>query len=208
MNRSQEFSRRALDLSLAIYRVTANFPANEVLVWQMRKPANEIAAELDSVETGDIERVKKNISRLRIYFQIAKAQNWVNPINWSILDFEYYKLGQEVLFELGEHGLEQKKGDRGLSGEKKAGNITSHNIEDKEKAERQAATPSRLGSQSCRERILSVLDKSQGRKMSDLTPLFKEEVSERTLRNNLNKMVGAGLVKRKGVNKFSEYYKT
>ncbi|MBU2037448.1 hypothetical protein KJ866_04620 [Patescibacteria group bacterium] len=214
--KNQELSRMALNLSLAIYRITAKLPAGEVLIEQMRGSGNEIAATLSVAEAelssaGDLAEenladIEKKINQLRIYFQIAKAQNWVRLINWSILDFEYCKLQREVIFRYREltqigniankHELEDKD------------SIMSHNI----KAPKKAASlkPTALSGRRLNERqikIMGILDKNRVLKMSDLIPLFKNNISERTLRNELQDMVRAGLIKKKGTNRFTEYFK-
>lgn len=196
MNKSHEFSRRALNLSLAIYRVTAKFPAGEVLAWQMRKLGNEVAGDLAENNFANLE---KRINRLIIYFSIAKSQGWVKPINWSILEIEYYKLKREACFWLpaGEARAEEKALD-----------IVSHNIGDKKKsAGPKVAAPVRERTNSRQSKILMALDKKANLKMSEIIPLFKNEISERTLRNELQAMVESGLIKKSGLNKFTEYSK-
>ena len=207
MNKSHEFSRRALNLGLAIYRVTANLPSGEVLVGQLRELGNKIAAELSSANAtlsaaGDIENLKKSINCLRVYFQVAKAQNWIKPINWSVLDFEYYKLQQEVIFEL-------RVGETSEAEEKVLNiGIMSRNIKASEKsAVPKSISPVLAKSNSRQSKILASLDKNGSIKMSDLIPLFKSDTSERTLRKELNDMVKTGLIRKSGVNKFTEYYK-
>jgi len=194
-------------LSLAIYRVTARFPAGEVLARQMRQLGNEIAAELNSVSvaTGDIDGIKKDINCLRVYFQIAKAQNWVKPINWSILDFEYYKLEQEVDFcyrELTRIGNIAKNHE-----DREQDNIMSHNIkEKKEKARRPKDTFSNELS-GRQEKILETLNQAGSLKMSEIIPLFGNSTSERTLRNEITDLAIRGLLKKNGSKKAMIYYR-
>ncbi|MBU4142781.1 DeoR family transcriptional regulator [Patescibacteria group bacterium] len=203
---NQELPRRALNLSLAIYRVTAIFPQGEVLVGQLRELGNEIAGDLAEENFADVEN---KINRLKIYFAVAKAQNWVKPMNWSILDFEYYKLRQEVIFELGDRGLTQRGNSADLRGEEKEPSIMSHNIEVRKKPVFPKAAPLvQAGSNSRQSKILDSLNKKGFLKMSDLIPLFKNNISERTLRNELQAMVASGLIKKRGVNKSTEYYKS
>ncbi len=205
---NQELSRRALNLSLAIYRVTAKFPQGEVLAGQMRELGNQIAGDLAQ---GNFADIGKKINRLRIYFQVAKAQNWVKPINWLILDFEYYKLQREVPFELAEgdnRGLTRMENTADKRGEQDENNIMSHNIKIPKKSVGQKLFVLAQARSNLRQsKILTLLDKNGSLKMSDLIPLFKEDSSERTLRNELNNMIKADLIKKNGVNKFTEYSK-
>lgn len=199
---NQELPRRALDLSLAIYRVTARFPQGEVLVGQMRELGNEIAGD---IAAENFLAAQNKIGRLKIYFAVAKAQNWVRPINWSILDFEYHRLRQEAIFELGDHGSARMGNEAKALEEERPVSITSHNIG---AVQKRAKKPIRQEAASLplrQDRILKIVQNKGAVKMSDLVPLFKDEISERTLRNELQAMVAGGLIKKSGVNKTTEY---
>jgi hypothetical protein len=203
--KSQDFSRRALGLSLAVYRITGKFPSGEVLIKQMRELGNEIAGDLAA---GNLAKIEKKINRLRTYFKIAQAQNWVKPINWQVVDFEYYKLAQEVV-------LSQVVGE--VAEKEESPSIMSHNIDDIVKRETSynivrkivpralsASHPQRNFRQN---KIMAALNRKEPLKMSDLIPLFKNDISERTLRNELQAMVKNGLIKKSGVNKATTYFK-
>lgn len=204
MSKSHDFSRRALNLSLAIYRVTARFAQGEVLAGQMRESGNQIAGDLAE---GNFAAAEKKIERLKIYFAIAKEQNWVKPINWSVLDFEYYKLQQEVIFELKSRGLPMMGKAADLRGENEGNEegIVSHNIRRVKKTSPKEISTATENSNLRQTKILAALDGNSSLKMSDLAPLFKDDVSERTLRNELANMIKSGLLKKSGVNKFTEY---
>lgn len=204
MSKSHDFSRRALNLSLAIYRITAKFAQGEVLAGQMRELGNQIAGDLAE---GDLASVEKKIERLKIYFAIAKAQNWVKPINWSVLDFEYYKLQQEVIFELNNRGTTRIGNIAGLRGEEKEEIIMSHNIRRGRKLSSSDASPVSGNSSPRQTKILAALNGNSSLKMSDLIPLFKDDISERTLRNELQAMIKDGLVKKNGEKRHTEYRK-
>ena len=208
-------------MSLAIYRITAKLPVGEVLVGQLRGLGNEIAATLSSAvaelsSAGDLTAenfvdIQNKINRLKIYLAIAKAQNWVKAINWSILDFEYYKLQQEVLFELAKEGdssrvLTQKQEAVDKRENQESNSITSHNVEASKKVA--SARPISLepsGLSSRQSEILDLLNKKGSLKMSALIPLFKDEASDRTLRNDLKFLLGKKLIKKEGFNKTAIY---
>jgi len=187
----RDISRRALGLSLAIYRVTDKFPAGEILIWQLRRTSNEIVAEI--IE-GDFDCVRKKIEIILSYFKIAQAQNWVRPINWSILDFEYCKLKQEIVLAL---IVKEEAGEK-----ESASGIVSHNIERKKKSAKTQKGP--LSSRQ--DRILEIIQNKGSVKMSDLLPLLKSVASERTLRNDLLDLVSKKLVKKEGFKKSARYY--
>ncbi|MBU3901551.1 hypothetical protein KKF25_02820, partial [Patescibacteria group bacterium] len=164
---NQELPRRALNLSLAIYRVTAIFPQGEVLVGQLRELGNEIAGDLAEENFADVEN---KINRLKIYFAVAKAQNWVKPMNWSILDFEYYKLQREVVFGYRESTRIGNLANKHELDESE--NIMSHNIEQvKKPAVLKPVKPSHSGLSERQLKITEALGKSAAVKMSDLIPL-------------------------------------
>lgn len=202
--KSHDFSRRALNLCLAVYRITAKFAPGEVLAGQLRELGNQIAGDLAE---GNFAAVEKKIDRLKIYFAVAKAQNWVKPINWSIMDFEYYKLQQEIIFWYREPAQMGEIANQRESEEK---NIVSHNINNIKRLKKAALRTALSDSENSNPRqsmILAALNKNYPLKMSDLIPLFKDDVSERTLRNELQAMIKDGLVKRNGEKRHTEYRK-
>jgi len=196
--KSQEFSRRALNLSLAVYRVTANFPIGEVLTRQLRLLANQITGD---IVVGEATEVEKKINRLLVYFKIASQQNWVRSINWTVLSFEYIKLSQG----LGLLGKNGREGEAAAGAEKVAKNISlmSHNIKREEKVVRVPASkiPDLSERQSM---ILSEINKRRSIKNADLAPLFKD-VSARTLRTDLGVLLEKRLIRKEGANRTTVY---
>ncbi len=211
--KSHESSRRALNLSLAVYRVTANFPIGEVLTRQLRLLANQIAAELSSANAtlglaGDIALneltgIDKKINRLLTYFKIASRQNWVRVMNWTVLSFEYIKLKQEI--SLLSKKEEEEEAMVMVKEEKAAKNISlmSHNIKREAKVIKEPL-PKIAGLSERQGVILTKINKRQLVKSADLTPLFKN-VSERTLRNDLRFLLEKKLIRREGFNKTATY---
>lgn len=209
--KSHDFSRRALNLSLAVYRVTASFPMGEVLSQQLRLLANQIAAELSLANTAlslagdiagdDLTVIEKKINRLLIYFKIASQQNWVRAINWTVLNFEYVKLRQEIDLL----GKIEKEEEVIAREERTVKNISlmSHNIERvakiiKEPLSKMTGLSERQGL------ILTEINKRQSIKNANLAPLFKN-VSDRTLRNDLNILLEKKLIRKEGLNRMTVY---
>jgi len=196
--KSQELSRRALNLSLAVYRVTANFPIGEVLIRQLRLLANQVAGD---IAADDLISTSKKIDRLLAYFKIASRQNWIRAINWTILNFEYSKLKQEaILLRISE------KEEESIVEEGKAARdtiLTSHNIRKREKSVNGSVSKS-SGLSERQDMILAEINKRQSIKNADLVPLFKN-VSERTLRNDLKLLLEKKLIRKEGINKTAIY---
>ena len=93
--------KRALDLVMAVYRVTKLFPEGEVLIGQIRKTANEILSEII------LRRNKEIIKHIQIilnYFEIAKDQKWIKDANFDILTREYNGVLNSI-----EQGISKKK---------------------------------------------------------------------------------------------------
>lgn len=83
-----------IKLTVAVYRVTENFPENEALRFQIRQKANNILADFIclGMNPGKKESVKREIEVLCAYFYIAESQNWVNNKNFLVLRQEYGKI--------------------------------------------------------------------------------------------------------------------
>jgi len=86
-------NKKALELSLAVYRVTKLFPEGEVLIGLMRQTANQVLAKVIS---GQLKQVREQIEILLSYFQIASKQNWTKQVNFVILAKEYQVLLNEL----------------------------------------------------------------------------------------------------------------
>lgn len=86
-------NKKALELSLAVYRITKLFPEEEVLIGLMRQTSNQVLANLIS---GQLKRVREQIKILLSYFQIAGKQNWTKQVNFVILAKEYQALLNEL----------------------------------------------------------------------------------------------------------------
>ena len=196
--KSQEFSRRALNLSLAVYRVTASFPMGEVLSYQLRLLANQIVGD---IVVGDLAKIEKKINRLLVYFKIASQQNWVRAENWAVLNFEYFKLKQEIDFLTKINSEEEAivREEKAV----KSNNLMSHNIKKEVKIIKEPI--SKIAGLSDRQNnILTEINKRRSVKNADLVPLFKN-VSDRTLRNDLTFLLEKKLIRKEGVNKTAVY---
>lgn len=200
----QAVARGALNLVLAIYRVTDKLPRGEILIWQMRKLANETMGDLT---LGNLKDTERKFNLLLFYFQIASSQNWVKEINWLILEKECRRLKEEIaslILGQGEASDDfAEKADIFQSSSESQGSIMSHNINTSKIDLRSIST--RPGLSERQRKILSEVQSKKSLKISDLTPLFKNQTSERTLRNDLRFLLDEGLIAKKGSNKFMTY---
>ena len=104
-------------LAAAVYRVTELFPRNEPLRYKTREIADEILADFvlfQDLEKQNAEteqgflrrnRAKNQIfSKIKIlnnyYFDLAREQGWVHPLNFLILKREYDKMKKDIEIQL------------------------------------------------------------------------------------------------------------
>lgn len=193
----KEILRRALNLSLAIYRVTEKLPRGEILVWQIRKLSNEL---IGRIVFGDWAGSEKRINLLSAYFKIARAQNWLKEGNWYVLETAYKNLKQEII-------IKRLKGELLTSRKEPA---FQEAVVDKPEKIYKSQSPlirgQKIGSAARRQnKILEEMRKQGTIKISDLAPLFKKQVSERAVRNDLQVLIDKGLITKNGSNKTREY---
>ena len=205
MIESQNVLRRALNLTLAIYRLTRLLPGEEPIGWQIRKLANEIIGDL---ALANFKIVQKRIELLFLFFEIAQMQDWVKPANWQVLKKEYAELNQEILYlELaGESSKELSKKEKVKEEENLApAQDMSHNVKKERKIRKDSAK--RLAKMGQRQtEVLEEIRNKESIKFSDLISLFKDKVSGKTLRKDLKVLAEKDLIKKKGTNRNMVYY--
>jgi hypothetical protein len=200
MNENREILIRALNLTLAVYRLTERFPDREFLRWQLRQVSNEIIGDLTF---GKIENVNKKIELLLIYFEIGRVQNWVREINWLILENEYRRLAQKIGdIAKGEQRAQELTKD--YDKKNRSTDLVSHNIQAQQKKEIELSKNSNLSDRQ--EKIYYEIKNRGSLKMSDFIPLFKNQASERTIRNDLQILLGQGLISKTGSHRSTKYY--
>ena len=83
-------------LTQAVYRTTDLFPEGESLKGKIRDKANEILTDLVLNDPQAKEQTIRAIDVLKSYFEVARIQNWTNPLNFIILEQEYDKITEEL----------------------------------------------------------------------------------------------------------------
>jgi len=172
---------RIIALTLALYKVTAILPENEVLRHKIRETANDILADLICSNSKETE---KRIDLLIAYFQVAIPQNWLDKKNFLVLEREYGALKQKI------NGL-KKPAIREI--EQKSVKIEQKKNNPKEKSKNiVSASNSRNKRQ---DKILELMQK-QGK--ITLEQLKKElfQVCPRTLRRDINHLIEKNLIER------------
>ncbi len=197
-----------LNIVLAVYRVTENFPKNEPLKYQIREKVNEILADLILVRfEGDlIEKSLKNIKILYEYFQIAEKQNWVDSCNFSFLIKEHDKIKDMLTFD------DKDKECSGGVCELKADELQSASdvpfgemISDTEQEEIEQDViicdnkKNETNILPRQKKILEILKDKGKSRISGFISFFPD-VSKRTLSRDLESLLHQGLIERLGEN--------
>lgn len=223
-----DLQNRAFDLCLAIYRMVKYFPEREALVNQIKSLANEFTANiliLDKTSQNITSDIYLQVERLRVYLRIAGTQGWLNPINFDFLISGYEKLKNELLIW---ENMNLRKGDfkgswipafppsyktmeghsvgmtlRQAQGKQEIG--VQNRKEGAGKKERKK--PAQTAELNLRQKkILDFLKKHHEAKMNDLQGIFKGEVTERTLRNDLQSLVAQRAIRSEGEFKTRKYF--
>jgi hypothetical protein len=228
-----DFQKKTFELCLAFYRLSEILPKGEILVRQIKELVNEITADIFVMERlGDnlpvnmpasfVERVFDELpfkiirysEKLVGYLEIARAQNWVNPANFDALISEYRKIISTISSKPGKLTSQQRK--ELLKGRSPAAYGIGEDICEPEKGDK--ASPKNSGVarnkkailrkelNQRQKKIMDFLKKREEAKMGDLQGIFKGEVTERTLRNDLQYLVGQRLIKAEGEFKTRKYF--
>jgi len=172
---------RIIALTLALYKVTAILPENEVLRHKIRETANDILADLICSNSKETE---KRIDLLIAYFQVAIPQNWLDKKNFLVLEREYGALKQKIngFKKLEIREIEQK----------------SVKIEQKKNNPKEKSKNIVSASNSRNKRQDKILELMQKQGKITLEQLKKElfQVCPRTLRRDINHLIEKNLIER------------
>lgn len=188
-----------IKVTLAVYKVTELFPEDQ-LKDEIRKLANEILANLILIsEINDIinfqnkEKLLPNlldaILTLRSYFDLAEAQEWVDPRNFLVLRREYSKI---------EKWLKSFEKAKSFIFSEKVG------LKANETKLSQKRTDFLIRSQERRKKVLEVLNRKDKIKLGELMKIFPD-IHRRTLIRDLEGFCRTGLIKKIG-NGRAAYY--
>jgi len=193
-----------LKLTQAVYRVTDKFPEGEPLKYKIREKANDILADLviygvntRSEATGSLlfnptngEKITKNIEILDSFFEVARIQNWVDPLNFWVLEQEYNKIREDLKYKV------EKKEKRDKP-ELQCLEVEPLNITLKEQGSVSKTKTVSISGQSRHQKILEALREKGQAQVWEIKKILPE-ISKRTLRRDFNFLLGQGLVERVG----------
>jgi len=181
-----------LALTLALYRVSERIPQEEPLRKKIREKANEILELVFSINPSiDLEKkakIKEEIRVLGVFFKIASEQNWVNPKNFKILLEEYKKI-YNLINELDDKKLIQEKPTISKKLKKPVQEGRSNNLLPSER----------------QKRILELIYQNRRVSLEELRLKFSD-ISQRTLRRDLEKLIKERKIVRKRLGKKDVIY--
>ncbi|MCD5396493.1 MAG: DeoR family transcriptional regulator, partial [Candidatus Pacebacteria bacterium] len=131
-----------------------------------------------------------NLETLFGYFEIAKTQNWVNEKNIEILKTEYQKLQKLVKVTPQQKLSEQRP--RTIS------RVSSRTSIEKEESspKKFEGGQEKLSPKERKAKILQLLNYKKSITLSEIKNIFFQ-VSQRTLRRDMESLIKEGIVKRK-----------
>ncbi len=163
-----------IQLTNNLYKLTLLFPKKEPLRYKMRELAVDILAN----------RTEKDLEILDSFFEVARAQNWVQAVEVLKVQEEYNKMKAEI-----------KKNTK--SPPEKPELLEKPGKETIESHPPQIASPITGGAGSRQEKILEFLKENGRVQVWQVKQVFPE-VTKRTLRRDFESMLKQGIIKRVG----------
>lgn len=216
-----------IQLTSNLYQLTLLFPKKEPLRFKVRELADEILAELISIDsiTGNpqvrlkedrVRQILENLEILDNFFEVAKNQNWVSSLNFLEIQKEYGKIKEgfaRLSFAKQNLGEIKKINNLGLPKDSPK-TVLAGSRQQKILDSNPPSLPANLGGGQAtytpppaegigRERnprqkkILEFLREKGRAQVWELKKIFLE-VSKRTLRRDFEQLLRQGLVERRG----------
>lgn len=168
-----------IQLTSNLYRLTLLFPKKEPLKYKIRGLADDILASLISILKSDFHKFKnliaeteRNLEILDGFFEVAKDQTWVSPLDILEIQKEYSKIREEI---------------------EKVKEVES--TEELEKVSSEISVPQEVSNRH--QKILEILREREAVQVGEIVQVFPE-VTKRTLRRDFRFLVRQGLIKRMG----------
>jgi predicted HTH transcriptional regulator len=171
-----------LKLTQAVYRVTDGFPAGEPLKFKIREMANQILSDLVLFNPTGQEKILKDIEVLDNYFEVARIQNWVNPLNFFVLEQEYSKIKESI--------AKSEKAPKAVPKQP----VTLNPVQP-------ASEPRSSGRH---QKILEILKEKGQAQVWEIKRIFPE-TSKRTLRRDFDYLLKQGIIERIGEKNGTSY---
>lgn len=184
-------NEKFIKIASSTYKVVDFFPEADPIKNKAKEKVLLITEELtfifsknltdNYIDVGDalkIEQILANIDTLLNYLNIAKDQDWVDKINFLILQKEYATIKSELNILIDKYKFTEKIGDNRQNIKK------TENIEDIELSERQ-------------KKILDLMKNNERTQVSDIIKILPN-VTKRTIRRDIEELLSSGKVIRFG----------
>lgn len=176
-------------LTSNLYRLTLLFPKKEPLRYKMRELADEVLANClvknpQNKMGFEPPAVLKDLEVLDSFFEIAKAQNWINSDELFSIQQEYGKIRERLeelnIDEATASSIAQKPEEKQVSAEKK------NDLNGRQ------------------EKILEILKEKEKAQVGEFKQIFPD-VSKRTLRRDFRHLLKEGKIQRIGEKNDTHY---
>jgi len=175
-----------IKLTDELYRLTLLFPKKEPLRYQMRQLANEILAECLTLGDKRESSVFGKLEALDSFFEVAKSQNWVKPVELLRLQEQYDRIRAEL--KKNQKKIQETSAVQAPSAsptvQRTPASSVGQTSEEKSLSEREA-------------RILEFL-KQNGRAQVGQLKKYFPNVTKRTLRRDFRRLLRKGMIERLG----------
>ena len=196
---------RAIDLCLAVYRITDKFPCGETLKQKLRAKSIDIIEGLaynkstptDPSRVFNSQDLERDIRILFAYFSVAENQDWVNRKNFSLLRDEHRKLYIEALEQFRDFGERSENSNAAVSPEESRRDLYGASSTARRRQERPVVDRKQASLTARQEKIVVFLGvKEGGQAISDIAE--KIQTSNKTAERELKNLIGMGRARRQG----------
>lgn len=173
-----------VQLTIDLYRLTLLFPKKEPLRYKMRELGDDILADLIKILLPNPSKLAGgdpllNLEILDSFFEVARAQNWVNSEEISKLQKDYSKIKEELKTEVYLEKTQILPFQTELPPVKTKINTLAKYLNERQ------------------EKILAIL-REKGRAQVWEVKEILPQVSKRTLRRDFRNLLKQGLIERRG----------
>ena len=183
-NNENDLNGRRKNLNVlvsAIYRVTDRFPIDEILRSRLREQALNILNHAEHAYLGDEEHFNKFVASVRTlvnYCELAEQQNWVDRKNFRILKNSFFNFLNTFTFQVSTQVVSKNPAKFSLPSK------NDPKVDNNEFTSRQ-------------KNILDHIRQNNNSHVAELANMFSD-VSQRTIRRDLDRLSIAGLIIKKG----------
>jgi hypothetical protein len=200
---------RALQATVALYRVTDLYSDNEPIKWMLRKDAIEfahyisnyvMASEAD-VLSEDLQLAHDTCKMLRRKFMVLKIGGYISKMNVEVLEKEYMDLSDIITEFIKDMSYSIHKDIKDIPIRQEFNNdapVKAENIGKKNSRE-----PSSTNERQ--EAIKEILRGREWLSAMEVASLFGAGFSVKTVQRDLNTLLGKGVIRGKGERRWRKY---